>query len=220
MRASMTLTVEQARAFYDRFGKRQDARWISEDHATSTLADRLQLADAHMVVELGCGTGRFARALLDERLPADCRYLGLDVSSTMIGLAQARLQPLGDRAEARQTDGSVHLPVGDATTDRLIANYVLDLLSDEDIGRFLEEAARVLRPGGLLGITSLTCGEGRLARVITGLWQRVFAWNPALLGGCRPIQLRTRLPAALRLEHAERIERFGVASEVLVAGRG
>jgi len=211
-----TLTVDEARAFYDRFGKQQDSRWIHDDPATARLADALALAGARQVVELGCGTGRFAEALLAERLPAEARYLALDVSSTMIRIAGQRLDRFGARAEARLTDGRMQLPMGSGACDRVVSAYLLDLLSDEDIDRFLVEAERVLEPGGLLGVVSLTCGTGAWSKLVTRAWQRVFAWKPALLGGCRPVQLRARIAARFELQHAQLLERFGVSTEVLV----
>ena len=54
------------------------------------------------------------------------------------------------------SNGTVHFPLSDHSTDRLISSYVLDLLSDGDIRALFAEAHRVLMPGGRLCLASLT----------------------------------------------------------------
>ena len=52
------ITPEQARRFYDRIGRGQDARPVSERRALDALAAQGDFARAGAVVEFGCGTGR------------------------------------------------------------------------------------------------------------------------------------------------------------------
>jgi ubiquinone/menaquinone biosynthesis C-methylase UbiE len=171
-------------------------------------------------VELGCGTGRVAERLLAEALPADARYLGIDASATMAGLARTRLARFGARAEVRQSDGSLHVDAPDASFDRFLSTYVLDLLSEADVARALAEARRLLVPGGLLVVAGLTRGRTPLARLTTALWEGVHRLRPALLGGCRPLELQRLLdPAAWELRHRAVVARFGIASEAVVAAR-
>jgi len=80
-RAGGVLSHEEAKAFYDRFGRKQDLQRIYEDPAIEAL-------------------------LLEELLPDDPKYLGLDISQTMIDLAQGRVAPWADRARVQRTDGS------------------------------------------------------------------------------------------------------------------
>ena len=61
--------------------------------------------------ELGCGTGRLAGNLLARHLPADARYLGADISDTMVTLSRARLRRFGGRAHVLRADATVPLPV-------------------------------------------------------------------------------------------------------------
>lgn len=182
------------------------------------LCARLELGAAKRVVELGCGTGRLAAELLEGPLPSDARYLGLDVSATMVDLARARVARFGDRAEIRRTDGAPRIDAPDAGFDRFLSAYVLDLLSEADVAAVLAEAHRVLAPGGRLGLVGLTCGTSRLSRGITRLWETVHRWNPVWVGGCRPLALREFVgDDAWRTIHHEVVEQWGIASEVLVA---
>jgi ubiquinone/menaquinone biosynthesis C-methylase UbiE len=212
------ITHQQARRFYDRIGRGQDARPISERRALDALAARGDFEHAAAVLEFGCGTGRFAARLLRESLPSDATYLGLDVSPHMVELASAAVAPWTGRARIQLTDGSVHFPVPDASCDRVVSTYVLDLLSPADADALVAEARRVLRPGGLLALASLAPGRTASARVVTRLWQALWNLNPALLGGCRPLQLRTLLDAAdWDLRDGSTVTDWFLSSDVLVA---
>lgn len=100
------LTREGARAFYDRFGTLQDRQGFYEDIATRDLVAHAEFEKAKAVLEFGCGTGRFAAALLAHNLAADAINTGCDLSSTMVGLVRGRLAQFGARAQACLTDGT------------------------------------------------------------------------------------------------------------------
>jgi len=208
----------QARRIYDRIGRLQDTRPLSERRALDALVERAAFERAGAVLELGCGTGRLAARLLAERLPAGARYLGLDVSPCMVGLARAAVAPWGDRARVERSDGCLDLPVAAGSFDRLVATYVLDLLSPDDAARLLAEAHRVLRPGGLLALASLTPGRTPVSRALTAAWRAVWRLEPALMGGCRPVTLT---PLLSHEEWAVRahltVTDLVLASEVVVA---
>src|SRR5262245_12531739 len=152
-RPERTLTRAEARAFYDRFGARQDSQGFYEDAALDVLVQHGDFENAAAVFELGCGTGRFAARLLAAHLPPTARYRGVDLSPTMVTLARERLRPWTGRADVEPSDGSP--PRGDALWDRFVSTYVLDLLSPQDIAGTLAGASRLLRPGGLLCVVSL-----------------------------------------------------------------
>ena len=212
------ITHEQARRFYDRIGRGQDARPVSERRALDALAARGDFEHDAAVVEFGCGTGRFAARLLREVLPGGATYLGLDISPHMVELASAAVAPWAGRARVELTDGRVHFPVPDASCDRVVSTYVLDLLSPADAASFVAEARRVLRPGGLLALASLAPGRTASARLVTRLWQAVWNLNPALLGGCRPLQLSTLLdPARWDTLAGSTVTDWFLSSDVLVA---
>lgn len=212
------LTPNEARAFYDRFGAKQDQQGWYEDAALAELVEALHLAEAHRVYELGCGTGRLAARLLAERLPADAEYVAVDLSVTMCALATERLAPYAPRARVFAPDALPPEFAAAGRYDRYLSTYVMDLLPPEGITAALAEAHRLLAPGGRLGVVSLTPGEGLWRRVVAGAWSGVHAMRPQWVGGCRPIRLVDFLPAtAWRIEHRAERAAFGVASEVIVA---
>jgi ubiquinone/menaquinone biosynthesis C-methylase UbiE len=212
------LSREQARAFYDRFGSKQDWQGFYEDPATRDLVAHADFENAGSVFEFGCGTGRFAETLLEHHLPSSASYLGVDISSTMVELARRRLRRFGERVEVRLTEGEPRFDVKGGGFDRFVSTYVLDLLAFEDIRSAIAEAHRILGPGGLVGFASLTHGRTRLARLVGKGWKGLYSLRPSLVGGCRPIALLDFLPdTEWKIQHANRVTSFGISSEVVVA---
>jgi len=202
--------------FYDHFGLRQDKQGFYEDAALDDLREHGGFRTAGRIVEFGCGTGRLARQLLTEAPAA--RYVGFDVSTTMTELAAARLSDVANRAEVRLlAPGTVTLPLADGAADRLVTTYVLDLLPESAIAAFLADAARVLAPGGLLCAVSLARGRNLLSGTVSGIWTALFRVRPALVGGCRPIDLQQAAAGGWQTEHRALVVRWGITSEVLIA---
>ena len=98
------------------------------------------------VVDLGCGTGRWLKALQGAGASS---LLGLDSSPEMLVLAKSKLAGMADLLCA--DCGSVSLEANSA--DVILANFVLSYA--EDVVRLVETASRALRPGGSLFITDI-----------------------------------------------------------------
>jgi SAM-dependent methyltransferase len=213
-----TLEAQAVRRFYDRFGSLQDWQSFYEDPGLDVLTREGDFAHAHRVFELGCGTGRFARRLLERELPPDARYSGVDVSRTMVGLSARRLARFGDRATVSLSEGGVLLPAAVASVDRVVAVYVLDLLGEGEIAAFLAEARRLLVGGGLLCTLALTHGPSMPSRLLSRAWAGLHALRPGLVGGCRPIRVGELLETSRwRVRHRSVVVAWAVPSEVLVA---
>lgn len=212
------LSRAEARRVYDRVGAQQDAQAFYEDVALEALCAHSDFEEAHSVFELGCGTGRLAEHLLRTRLPPDARYVGVDLSATMVRLARERLAPFGDRAAIVHTDGTFAFERPADSQDRVVATYVLDLLSEDDLSALLSEAHRLLRPSGRLCLTGLTWGAAPMTRLVSAVWSGLHALWPAWVGGCRPMDHRRVLAnGPWCLEHHEVVHAWGVPSEVVVA---
>lgn len=213
-----TLSEQQARAFYDRLGKKQDTQAFYEDPAIQALLAHGDFEDACVVYEFGCGTGRLAERILRDYLPATSWYRGVDISSTMVELARQRLIPFGDRAGVQLSDGSVTIEAPDGSIDRIVSTYVLDLLPLPKIRAFLDEANRVLTWDGRLCLVGLTEGTTPVSRAVAGVWKAVHRLRPGLVGGCRPLKLIDLLPPDdWTVIHHEVVVAYGIPSEVLVA---
>ncbi len=212
------LTREQAKAFYDRFGAKQDWLGFHENPAIEDLIAHAAFETARVVLEFGCGTGRLAERILEKHLPPDARYRGLDISSTMVRLANGRLARFGERAEVIQTNGSPRIDAADDSVDRVISTYVLDLLAVEDIRSLVAEAHRVLVEDGRLCLVSLTHGTTAIPRLLIRVWARIAELRPALVGGCRPIELFEFLvESKWHIHHANVVAPFAIPSQIVIA---
>jgi ubiquinone/menaquinone biosynthesis C-methylase UbiE len=214
------LSREQAKGFYDWLGARQNWQAFYENPAIEDVVVHGRFDNAQAVCEFGCGTGRMAERLLTDHLPTSATYLALDISATMARLAATRLKPWSNRARVLRTDGSPNIPARDGSFDRVVTTYVLDLLSDADIQEFIADARRVLGPGGLFCNVSLTFGQGPLSTAICALWQKIHDRQPALLGGCRPVEIGELIPGEFwRIGYQAVLTNYGICSEVVVAKR-
>ena len=215
-----TLSREDARRIYDRIGSWLDSQSFYEDRAVRSLAENGSFDTAEAVFEFGCGTGRFAEILLREQLGETARYRAYDLSPTMVELARGRLEAFGDRVEVRVSSGQEPSSEPPESCDRFVVNYVLDLLSEEEIAAVLEQAWRMLRPGGLLCLASICPGQGMISRSFMGLWSFVHRRSPRVVAGCRPIDLGSYLaPKPWTLLYDQTFVPFGIASEVVIAER-
>jgi SAM-dependent methyltransferase len=212
------LTHQQAIAFYNWLGAKQDWQAFYEAPATRDLIAHASFETAQAVFECGCGTGAFAEQLLAHYLPAQATYVAVDSSTTMVRLARSRLARFGERVTVRQTDGSLQFAGVAGSCDRFVSTYVLDLLSASDIAQVFSEARRLLAPDGRLCLVSLTHGATPLARLVTWSWTRLHALEPRLVGGCRPLELYDCLPGmGFHPDNVHVVTRCGVPSEVVVA---
>ena len=138
----------------------------------------------------------------------------------MVELSRKRLEPFAERAKIQLTDGSLRLDWPASSFDRFVSNYVLDLLSPDDIRQVIDAAYRLLRPDGRLCVVSLTYGRTWSSRLITGLWNGVHRCNPKWVGGCRPLYLLDFLDEAhWRLDYHQVVTAYGIASEVVVMSK-
>ena len=110
-------------------------------------ADMLSPSPGHCVLDLGCGSGFFAR-LLAEKVKPTGQVTGVDVAEDAVALAigLSRSFP-ADLLMFRPADGQA-LPFEDETFDSVACISVLEFC--EDPALVLYEAHRVLRPGGRL----------------------------------------------------------------------
>lgn len=112
-------------------------------------------------VDLGCGTGHFSRGLA-ERFPA-CEGFAVDIAEGMLRHAR----PLGGAKHFIAGDAEC-LPLREASADLIFSSLALQWCAD--FQAVLREAARVLRPGGVLAFSSLCSGT---LQELRDSWQAV-----------------------------------------------
>lgn len=134
---------------FDRAAADYAAKYMDVGRYAASL-DRLCAAlppDAG-VLELACGPGNITRYLLDRR--PDLRILGTDLSPRMLELARAN-NPEAAFAllDARDLGRSA------TAYDGIVCGFGLPYLSPEEADRLIQQAATVLRPGGLLYLSTM-----------------------------------------------------------------
>lgn len=124
---------------------RLDVRWRRR-----TVAG-LGLAPGSTVLDLACGTGD----LCNDLRRADLQPLGIDFSAGM--LAAARTPAPLTRADAHR------LPIADGAVDGVTCGFALRNFAD--LGAFFDEIARVVRPGGRIGLLDVAEPDSRILRM-------------------------------------------------------
>jgi ubiquinone/menaquinone biosynthesis C-methylase UbiE len=128
------------------------------DDAVAWLAERLDLRAGRAVLDLGAGTGKLARALVE----TDARVIALEPGEAMLGqLARAvpQAEPLLGAAEA--------IPLPDESVDAVACGQSFHWFRAAEA---LTEIHRVLRPhGGLALIWNMRDQKDPLQRRITAL---------------------------------------------------
>ncbi len=115
------------------------------------VAGNLDLASGLDVLDVGCGPGWFWLGA-GEAVPSGMRLTLADLSRHMVEEATARCRGLAFASVDAVVADAVSLPFPDASFDRVIAMHMLYHVRDQEAA--LAEMHRVLRPGGLLGVTT------------------------------------------------------------------
>ncbi len=116
-----------------------------------------------IVLDVGCGAGEFSAALLE----AGARPIAVDVAREALRRAAAQLPGL----DARLWEPDAPLPLDDTSVDYVWAGEVIEHVAD--VAPWLSELRRVLRPRGMLLLTTPHHGPGTLLRL--ALSRRGFA---------------------------------------------
>jgi ubiquinone/menaquinone biosynthesis C-methylase UbiE len=156
-----------ALSFWDRFG--------------AATVSRLPVRAGHAVLDLCCGAG--ASAIPAARLAGPAgRVLGIDVAEPLLEMARARA--------AREGLGNVGFRCGDATKTGLpdgrfdAVVCVFGVFFAADMAGFVAEMWRLVRPGGVLAVT--TWGPGLFEPANAVFWESVRDVEPSLFKAFNP----------------------------------
>ncbi len=116
----------------------------------------LQLQSSSTVLDLACGTGDFCRELNK----AGHQALGVDLSLGMLQAAKTNAPLLqGDL---------LTLPIADQSVDAAVCGFALRNLVD--LQTFFDELARVVRPGGRIGLLDVSQPDNRFVAFGHGIY--------------------------------------------------
>jgi SAM-dependent methyltransferase len=115
-------------------------------HLGNALLDRVKPSKNDRVLDVACGTGILGR-LIQERLGASNRLVGVDINPAMIGVAQ-KLAP----AAEYQVGNATALDFGASEFDLVLCQHGLMFFPDR--AKALAEMRRVVGAGGRVGIST------------------------------------------------------------------
>jgi ubiquinone/menaquinone biosynthesis C-methylase UbiE len=123
----------------------------------------------------------------------------------------------GNDVVALHCGSALHLPYAAASFDAVFSAFMLDLIDTPDIPIVLGEMRRVLKPGGRVGLVSMSKAcEGN---VVVKVYERFHRWLSKLID-CRPIYLQSAVESAgLHCEMHQTRSMWGIPVEIVVASR-
>ncbi len=124
---------------YDRYM----GRWSRQ--IAPLFLDKLQVPADSEWTDIGCGTGVLSSAILDNCAPK--RVAGIDPSEAFVEVAQSRVDD--PRFKCLRGTGEA-LPYNDGEFTVAVSGLVLNFVGDKD--KAVTEMARVVRPGGIVGL--------------------------------------------------------------------
>jgi len=77
----------------------------------------------------------------------------------LISATQAAFAEFAQHADIRRADATKGLPLGDCTVDVLYSSHMLEHLDRTEARRFLKDALRVLKPGGVIRLAVPDLGK-------------------------------------------------------------
>lgn len=136
------------------------------------LVEYAGLKPTHKVLDVGCGAGRIAKALVKYLRPGTA-YHGFDVYPEAIKWCQENLtkrypnfkfQDVGlyngqYAPEGKQSAATFKFPFADASFDFVILISVFTHMLPDEVDNYLSEISRVLKPGGRCFITWFLLNE-------------------------------------------------------------
>lgn len=119
----------------------------------SSVLKSLDLKPWESVLDVGCWTGKY---LVEFSKVSNTKLYWMDLSSKMLDHAKSK-SDLKDKVQYSTWDiWKDRLPFDDASLDKISCAHVIKFLNKEQCAHFLQEAQRVLKPGGKLVITNNT----------------------------------------------------------------
>jgi ubiquinone/menaquinone biosynthesis C-methylase UbiE len=209
------ISQPDAARLYDRLAKVYDL-WgaLTETRARNRALELAAVRDGQQVLEVAVGTG-LAFVEIVRNNPSG-RNVGIDISPGMLAKARTRLSKSGCTNFALSVASAYDIPEADGSFDTVLNNYMFDLLDEQGWTRALTEFHRVLKPGGKLVLANMTRGE----RTGSGFYESLYRLSPALMGGCRGVQLSGALrDHGFAVASREYYQQMLFPSEVILATR-
>lgn len=209
--------VDKTRRYFDRWGW---LMWLTNSLDAPIYRQLLRLGQfeqARLVLEIGAGRGPFARQLLRRHEYQQAHLVCTEISPILRRTLLQRLRPWAERCTLLDEAGPV-LSLPSESFDRFVACFVLDIMDETQQVDFLNEAHRLLKPGGRICLMTVCDGIDWLSRPIMRLGKWLAHRSPWLALGAR----YRDLGPLLTQDHWEILEcrtsaRMGCATKLTIA---
>ena len=143
------MKTKDVQAFFERVASSWDTMRLAyyDERVIEKMAMVASIGEVSEVADVGTGTGFVAAGLA----PRVKRVIGIDNASAMLRVARENLDILGVSNVELLVGDLAGLPLVDNSVDAAFANMVLHHAVDPTA--MLKEMARIVRPGGAVGIT-------------------------------------------------------------------
>lgn len=148
-----------------------------------------KLQPGETVLDLGSGGG-IDVLLSARRVGPTGKAYGLDMTDEMLGLARANQRKAGVENVEFLKGEIENIPLPDNSVDVVISNCVINLSADKNL--VLQEAFRVLRPGGRFAVSDIVV-RGPVPAEIR---KNVELWIGCIAGAMEESEYRSKLAAA------------------------
>ncbi len=209
-------TKAQAKKAYDKISRFYDYfAGVFEKKYRNRALELLDIKRGEIVLEIGFGTGHCLKKMA-ELVGEKGKVYGIDISSGMLEVSKRRLEKAGllGRVELYCGDAS-KLPYEDNKFDAVFMSFTLELFDTLEIPKVLNEAKRVLKSNGRLGVVSMSKGKGDSFSL------RLYEWMhkkfPQYID-CRPIYVEQSIrEVGFEINYKEEVRLFGLPGEIVIA---
>jgi arsenite methyltransferase len=145
------------------------------------------------VLDLGSGGG-IDVLLSAKRVGPSGKAFGLDMTDEMLALARENQRKAGV-ANVEFLKGEIeNIPLPADSVDVVISNCVINLSADKD--RVLDEAFRVLKPGGRFAVSDIVVNDAIEGEVPPEIRRSIELWIGCIAGAMEISEYRAKLAAA------------------------
>jgi SAM-dependent methyltransferase len=158
------------------------------DAIVASLIDLAQLKEGESILEFGCGIGRNATAL-QRRFGDHLKYVGFDIVRYGITWCRIHFSTRSHQYQFVHSDiyNSFYNPRGrlnptayvfpsaDSSTDLVFATSVFTHMQSAEVRHYIQESARVLKPGGRIYFTSFILDDESERQIKAGRASLTFA---------------------------------------------
>lgn len=174
---------------------------LTESKSARKVIELTEIQDGERIVEIACGTGQVFNEIVKRN--SSGYNLGIDLSPDMLSKARKLLRK-ADQQHYELREGDVfNLQIKNESFDKLVNNFMIDIMPEDRFDSILHEFYRILKPNGIAVISVFSQGT----RKVNSCWIWIAKHFPKLLTNCRPVEIKI---------HAKKIG-FKVEQEVEIS---